>query len=201
MVAANGFVSGCGIYKIENTTTGKVYVGSAISLYLRQCNHIARLRKGGHHSPKLQNSWNKHGAEAFVFSVLEYVDCKHDLAIREQHWMDTLDAVAGGYNVFPNARTGVGRTMSAEARAKLSVSAKNRPPVSDETRAKLSAMRRGRPQNPVGVEKRAAAQRGKKRPPPSAEARLKMSVTHKNRLAKTPRERNASGQFIPEGTS
>ena len=57
-----------GIYKIVNTVNGKKYVGSAVDIKRRWQAHKLRLRKNNHHSPKLQNAWNKHGESSFTFS-------------------------------------------------------------------------------------------------------------------------------------
>jgi predicted GIY-YIG superfamily endonuclease len=48
-----------GIYKIVNTKTGKIYIGSAQNIKCRFGNHLSELRRGVHHSIHLQNSYNK----------------------------------------------------------------------------------------------------------------------------------------------
>ena len=60
----------CGIYSITNTENGKRYIGSSVNIPKRWNLHRWRLDKGEHHSPHLQNSWKKRGAEAFKFEVL-----------------------------------------------------------------------------------------------------------------------------------
>lgn len=50
-----------GIYKITNTATNKVYIGSSINLNNRRREHFRRLEEGTHKNSKLQNSYNKHG--------------------------------------------------------------------------------------------------------------------------------------------
>ena len=56
-----------GIYQIRNIANGKVYVGSAAKFSRRFNDHKRKLNNGRHHSIKLQNAWNKNGAESFVF--------------------------------------------------------------------------------------------------------------------------------------
>lgn len=91
------------IYQILNKVSGKRYVGSA-SDFAKRCHaHRKKLHLGTHHSPKLQNSWDKHGSEAFVFSIIEVVPDKTKLTEREQHWIDAYDVVANGYNINPIA--------------------------------------------------------------------------------------------------
>ena len=53
---------------------GKKYVGSAVNFKRRRRKHRKSLRKGTHHSPHLQNAWNKYGEDNFKFDVLEYVE-------------------------------------------------------------------------------------------------------------------------------
>lgn len=59
------------IYQITNMVNGKYYIGSAESFARREWQHKYDLRRGAHKNPHLQASWNKHGADAFVFEVIE----------------------------------------------------------------------------------------------------------------------------------
>ncbi len=68
-----------GIYAIVNLKTEKFYIGSAVKLNSRKSLHLNQLRKGKHHSKYLQNSYNKHGEECFIFKVLEYVEDENNL--------------------------------------------------------------------------------------------------------------------------
>ena len=99
-----------GIYCIRNTRNDKRYVGSAVNIAARYRTHKYDLRRGKHHSPHLQNSWVKHGPDAFEFVVLE--ECAVDELIqREQRWMDSLSPE---YNVLPNAGSNLGYRWSEE---------------------------------------------------------------------------------------
>ena len=158
-----------GIYAITNTVTGKSYVGSAVNIRTRFAVHRNQLNAHRHCNPKLQNSWNKHGLYAFEFRVLEHCE-KTVLAEREQHWMDALDAVTCGYNVYPFARTSVGHRVSVETRMKIADKRRGMR-ASNETRELLSRIQSGRKKNPTEVEKRATAMRGKRH---SDETKLKL---------------------------
>ncbi len=70
------------IYKITNIVNKKTYIGSAIDFNRRKRRHFNLLRKNSHHSIKLQNSFNKHGENNFIFEIIEYVD---DISIRKSH--------------------------------------------------------------------------------------------------------------------
>src|SRR5262245_27250747 len=71
-----------GVYLIRNKISGRVYVGSG-KLKRRWLAHRGALRRGKHHSPVFQRSYDLHGEAAFVFEVLEYVADTDELAARE----------------------------------------------------------------------------------------------------------------------
>lgn len=108
-----------GVYKIINLITEKVYVGSAVDIERRWCEHKRGLNYNRHHSHKLQNSANKHGIENFIFELIE--ECDKELLIeREQYWMDLLCSVVNGYNVAPTAGNCLGRVHSEKSKIKMS---------------------------------------------------------------------------------
>lgn len=121
----------CGIYQIKNTVTGKRYVGSSADIETRWTTHRCHLRKGVHHSRKLQNSWNKHGEENFSFEVLE-VCPKDDLVGREQFYID----LESHYNILPRAASMLGLRYTDEAKARRSAQLMGHK-HSDETKEKL----------------------------------------------------------------
>jgi hypothetical protein len=105
------------------------------------------LRKGTHHSLYFQNSWDLHGGENFVSSVLEFCEpVKETLIAREQYWIDLLHPVL---NMNPSAASCLGakRSFSPEHCAALSEAGKGKHngPFSPETRWALGAANRGRP--------------------------------------------------------
>ena len=59
------------IYGIRHIASGRIYVGSAVRTNARWRHHRSQLQRGTHHSRYLQAAWNKYGAEAFEFVVLE----------------------------------------------------------------------------------------------------------------------------------
>lgn len=78
-----------GVYCILNTQNGKKYVGSSKNIYSRWQKHRSTLRHNYHHSPHLQNAWNKYGEDKFHFFVLERCD-EDKLIEREQFYVDNL---------------------------------------------------------------------------------------------------------------
>lgn len=91
-----------GVYKIVNTVSNKIYVGSACNLYNRYRTHKSTLIKGIHHNDHLQKSFNKHGLSAFEFSVIEYCNT-NELTDREKHHIE-LNYGPNCYNINKSPR-------------------------------------------------------------------------------------------------
>lgn len=143
-----------GVYVIENTSNGKVYVGSAaVCLRKRLWTHRRKLRFGQHHNQHLQNAWDKYGESCFTFRVVE--NCDPDLCVpREQVWIDDYKSYDRefGYNNSPTAGSPLGVKHTVDARAAMSAASKGRKKseshaanikkakanISEATRAKLS---------------------------------------------------------------
>lgn len=133
------------VYAIRNIASGRVYVGSTASVDRRWNAHRHNLRKGKHHSPTLQRSWDKHGADAFSFEILEKVDDVDRLLEREQHWIDELKAADPdlGFNVAPVAGTRRGVPQPSSMVEKLRAERLGIP-KSVEHRIKIGDAQRGR---------------------------------------------------------
>ena len=64
-----------GIYAIVCRRTNAAYYGSTtINFHSRWGQHIAKLERGTHENPRLQQDWNTYGAEAFEFLIVEAMD-------------------------------------------------------------------------------------------------------------------------------
>lgn len=182
-----------GIYRITNVEDGKVYIGSAVNFANRWSTHRYTLSKGTHPNRHLQNAWNKYGASAFVFEVLEEVE-EDRLLEREQYYLDQLFENGNHYNVTPAAGSHLGAKRSPESRKRLSEAAKRKPAslaalekyrpdlrgrkLSDETRAKMSVAQKGRVRSPESIAKSSATRKGWKH---TDEAKAEMSRTRKGR--------------------
>jgi group I intron endonuclease len=114
----------CGVYGIFNSTTGKVYIGSAVRVERRWTDHRHFLRIGRHHSPHLQAAWEKDGEDAFLWVVLE--SCSSgNLQATEQKWIDSFDSAnrTHGYNVSRSSVAPMlGRRHSEASKEKMSKS-------------------------------------------------------------------------------
>lgn len=100
-------MTNAGIYQIRNISNGKRYVGSSVDLKRRQRDHFGKLRNNSHYNPILQNAFNKHGEESFVFEVLEFTGRDETRTI-EQKYIDSgefdynISGVASGGFDFKN---------------------------------------------------------------------------------------------------
>lgn len=158
-----------GVYKIENTVSGDIYVGSSKRIGARCNNHLNELRKGKHCNEHIQRSWNKYGEENFVFTTLEHCECVKEILIaREQYYIEMLHPQ---FNMNPMATNNLGYVFgphTAEHNAKISAAEKGRkcgsPP--QERRDRISKALMGKP----------GPWLGKKRSP---ETCAKMSATMK----------------------
>lgn len=96
-----------GVYKITNTINGKFYIGSSEDVDNRwEVEHKGNLRRNEHCNSKLQNSWNFHGGDKFIMTLIESVTPNKKLLFeREQHYLDTLRPYDRniGYNICPKA--------------------------------------------------------------------------------------------------
>lgn len=92
-----------GIYKIENTNNGKVYIGRSKNIEERWKQHKRMLENGTHHSVKLQRAYNMLKDKSVLqFSVVEEVKDEAMLPAREQYWADYHDAYNNGYGCAEN---------------------------------------------------------------------------------------------------
>ncbi len=187
----------CGIYEIRHVASGRRYIGSSANVEGRWRQHRSDLRHGKHHSRYLARAWNKYGAAAFVFAILEVVDNPDNIFAREQWHIDNAKAAdpVTGFNVGPVAGSCLGVKLTDDARMKISAAMKNRPrevwermaatkrgvklgPCSEERKRRIGAANRGRVKSPETLAKMAAAKRGQKR---SQAVRDKMAESQRRR--------------------
>lgn len=132
-----------GVYAIVNTTSKKVYVGSAArSLQQRAKAHRDLLNRGKHPNIHLQRSWHKHGSNVFKLVVLEECQSSECIA-KEQQWIDVLSSAKNGYNICPKAGSREGVVHSKETKEKIAL-AKQGKKLSEETKQKMSNAQQGR---------------------------------------------------------
>jgi group I intron endonuclease len=173
----------CGIYIIRNTSNGRVYIGSAVDHIVRWHHHRLALRKGIHHSCLLQRSWNKYGAETFVFEFIERTD-RSDRIGREQFWLSKLRTFESsrGFNISPTAAGQLGTKRQVESRARMSAAALGKKKRFSKDHLDFIRQRnKARGITPENRAKMVAAQKGLKRGPPSFETRQKIGKANKGK--------------------
>ncbi len=148
------------IYRIVRLKSGQCYIGhtSKTTTDARWKQHKIDLRRKKHHSQYLQNSWNKHGADAFKFELIEECDEVSKL-IREQYWIDGLNSCYNHAKVA-GSRKGVKFTrIQRELLSKLRMGHA----TSEETREKIRKAHLGKKQEPhTEKSKRKIAQSSRK---------------------------------------
>jgi len=87
-----------GIYEISNKINGRKYIGHSKNITYRWYHHLNNLINGLHHNSKIQNDFNIYGLSNFEFSILELVDNKENLLIKEQEYLNLLD-FDSNYNI------------------------------------------------------------------------------------------------------
>lgn len=137
-----------GIYKITNLVSARVYVGQTKERFQRRYwLHCWLLRNNRHDNKYLQNSWNKHGEENFVFEVIEVLD-ECDIDEREKYWIDYYRKNCKCYCIQDGGQpNNLGAYVSPEARKRVGELNRQRmlgSKLSDETKAKMAKVRLGK---------------------------------------------------------
>ncbi len=84
-----------GIYRI--TINGRIYIGSSVNCLSRKSKHLYYLVRGTHYNNLMQQYYNEHGREKFVFEVIEY--CEVSLLVeREQYYLNIVIASGETFN-------------------------------------------------------------------------------------------------------
>lgn len=140
------------IYKIQNKTNGKSYIGQTVeSLQKRRNQHLAT--KG---CRAISNALRKYGSNNFEWTILYEADCIETLNFMEEYYIEKLNTLApSGYNLQSG---GNNRLHSLETRQLMSERRKN---MSDETKAKISRASIGRKVSEETKEKISQANKGK----------------------------------------
>lgn len=99
-----------GVYKMINTISGNVYIGSSINISRRISNHKKELKKGYKDNIRIRTDLEKYGKESFDFEVLEYCNLE-DTKAREQYYFELLKPF---YNVWKTIYSAANRTYTPE---------------------------------------------------------------------------------------
>lgn len=126
-----------GVYVILCTANGRRYVGSSNDIWRRFREHRNDLRRGEHHSLRMQADWTEHGEAVFSFFVAMTVSDGPERFAAEQILLDACDAVVTGYNTAPNTYCLVGTKRTPEQCENLRAS------WTPERRQKIAETHRG----------------------------------------------------------
>jgi hypothetical protein len=88
----------CGIYKITNQITDECYIGQAVDVYKRWCEHC-KCGLGIDTPPgnKLYKAMQEYGLDNFTFELIEECD-QSELNEKEKYFIDLYQANTFGYN-------------------------------------------------------------------------------------------------------
>lgn len=115
------------IYKIVNTTNGKIYVGSAVNFRKRKNLHLKNLRDGNHGNKHLQLAFKKYGLDNFVFEIIELC-FRENLLEREQFYIDNLKPEYNICKSVEKSRLGIKSSPEHIAKIVASNTGKKRSP-------------------------------------------------------------------------
>ena len=106
-----------GIYKITSPS-GKCYIGSAMDISQRWCNHRTKLRANQHHCEALQRAAIKYGVDALSFEIIEICDIPQLIAREQFHIDNTVRPLL--YNSQLIAGSQLGFRHKSETKARMS---------------------------------------------------------------------------------
>jgi len=108
------------IYKIKNIISNKTYIGQTVKKDVRRrwSEHLCLLRSDNHYNSHLQNSFNKHGEEFFIFGVVKQHDTIEELNESETFFIEKFESLTpNGYNLTTGGQNTI---LSQEIIEKLS---------------------------------------------------------------------------------
>lgn len=88
-----------GVYLIENTANGRVYVGSSKDVDRRLEHHTYQLSRGKHHNSRLQKDYTSQQGVGFEYKVIEHSVPTERLQHAENYWIKGLCLVGEDYNI------------------------------------------------------------------------------------------------------
>jgi group I intron endonuclease len=113
-----------GIYKIVNMATGTCYVGQSQRMKKRVHEHFRLLRLNKHPNPKLQNSYNKYGADKFKWEIEVYCEDTAELDKLENAFLTGAAKFVEPvfFNIAHQAKAPMrGKCHNEEIRKKISI--------------------------------------------------------------------------------
>jgi hypothetical protein len=104
-MATDNYTTHC-IYRIVCFQNAKIYVGQTRDFENRKQKHLRMLKRDNHHSPYLQQAYNKYGQDSIFFEIIEGNIPSDEINAREIHWINYFNSHKDGFNVTPGGQTG-----------------------------------------------------------------------------------------------
>lgn len=82
-----------GIFRITNRENGRVYLGSSLNLHGPLNKHQFVLSMGSHMNKALQKDWQKFGADAFVFEIVDTVSPADEPGFHMENELSRLEDI------------------------------------------------------------------------------------------------------------
>ena len=143
------------IYTIHNTINNKIYVGKTTDLLKRWNKHI-RIAFQNRERERffIHRSIKKYGLDSFVFSKLQSFSIEKDCNLAEIYWISYFNSTDSnyGYNLTIGGEGCLGRTVSAETKAKMRSKALGRKHTT-ATKEKLRKFNLGKRRSLESIEK------------------------------------------------
>ena len=80
-----------GVFQIKNKVNGKVFIGSSTDLQAIWHRQKLQLGIGMHPNKKLQEDWKEHGAENFIYEIIEEIKISEDNTVDYKKEIKTLE--------------------------------------------------------------------------------------------------------------
>lgn len=97
-IQANTFFSR-GIYGLASSVDNGIYIGSSVDILKRIDVHASALRNNRHSAPKLQEHFNKYGADGLFCVLLEPCDLGN-INEKELSWIEAILKPESGYSLL-----------------------------------------------------------------------------------------------------
>ena len=166
------------IYCVRNIKNDKLYIGQTVhNLAYRKQRHLNDTRRGC--TQAFHMAIRKYGESSFSWRVLEDEVPNEELNDLEILYIDLFGTyLQDYYNVTMGGESSLGFFPSEETRKKMSMSALNKPPMTDETKRLIAIASTGRVFTEEAKRKSSATKMGHE---VNDEARVKISAGHRGK--------------------
>ena len=144
------------IYSIHNLTSGKKYIGQTVEkMQRRVVRHFRTVNE-----TKISRAIHKYSKYDFVYGIVEEVEDKNFLDVREQYWIKFYDTVENGFNIKEGGKCARGfkQSQSSIEKRKQKLIRKS---LTEEHKQKLSKAHKGKILSKETVDKMIAYRTGR----------------------------------------